>query len=458
MKSRMITACLRPSNVVAEREAKTYGLFPASAIASAPLLRRSFIHFRLVALMALIFFLPRVSLGYSPLTHEAIIDSVWDCAIKPALLERFPTASEDDLRDARAYAYGGCLIQDMGYCPFSSRFFSDLVHYVRSGDFVEALIQESHDIREYSFALGALSHYAADNDAHSMAVNQAVPIAYPHLRAKYGNEITYADDPTSHARIQFAFDVLQVARGRYVSQKYHNGIGFKVAKLPLQRAFKATYGIEMKDIFVSVDLAISGYRHFVGTLYPLAASVAREMRKDEIKRLTSEGISNKSTYDSSRTGCANDMGMSSSRPGLLAKTLAILFRLVPKAGPLKLLAFKSLTPETERMFLESFTATLEHYRALLDDVKADRLVLQNTDFDTGRLTQEGEYKLADETYSNLVRKLGNHSADNITTNLRQNILAFYADPNAPVTMRKDKAERLGIFRALGELQRVRSSK
>ncbi len=426
-----------------------------AGILSGRMFVNSFTRLRLIGSLALILFLAQVSLGYSPLTHEAIIDSVWDCSIKPALLQRFPTASESDLRGARAYAYGGCLIQDMGYCPFSNKFFSDLVHYVRSGDFIEALIQESHDIREYSFALGALSHYAADNDGHSIAVNHAVPIVYPRLRAKYGSEITYGDDPTSHARIEFAFDVLQVARGSYAPQMYHNSIGFKVAKLPLERAFRDTYGIEMKDIFVNVDLAIGSYRLFVGAMFPLAARIAWEMRKDEMKRLTLENGSNKSAYDSLQAACRQNWGTSLSRPGILAKTLAILFGIVPKGGPLKVLAFKPLTPEAERMFLESFTAAVDHYRALLDDARSNQLVLQNTDFDTGRLTQAGEYKLADETYSELLGKLGNHHLDSVATKLRQNILTFYADISA---MRKDKAERREISRMLSELQRVGTSK
>src|SRR5689334_5897181 len=81
--------------------------------------------------------------GYSVLTHEAIIDSSWDTGIKPLLVARFPNATPDDLVKAHGYAYGGCILQDMGYYPFGSKFFSDLVHYVRSGDFVENLIRES---------------------------------------------------------------------------------------------------------------------------------------------------------------------------------------------------------------------------------------------------------------------------------------------------------------------------
>ncbi len=152
-----------------------------------------------------------VSYGYSVLSHEAIVDSLWDASIQKMLLKRFPAATPEELEQAHAYAYGGCILQDMGYYPFSSHFFSDLTHYVRSGDFIMALIRESQDVNEYAFALGALAHYAADNSGHRLATNLAVPILYPKLRLKFGKQVTYDDAPLAHIRTEFGFDVLQVA-------------------------------------------------------------------------------------------------------------------------------------------------------------------------------------------------------------------------------------------------------
>src|SRR6185436_11993765 len=193
-------------------------------------------------LITLVLATAQASFGYSVLTHEAIIDTTWIDSIKPTLLKRFPGANAEQLREAHAYAYGGAIIQDMGYYPFGSKLFTDLVHYVRSGDFIEALVAESGDINEYAFALGALAHYAADNNGHSIAVNRAVPILYPKLRVKYGNNVTYVDDPTAHLKTEFGFDVIQVVKGHYASEAYHDFIGFKVSKPVLQRAFERTYG------------------------------------------------------------------------------------------------------------------------------------------------------------------------------------------------------------------------
>jgi hypothetical protein len=178
--------------------------------------------------------------GYSVLAHEALVDQVWDDQLAPILRQTFPRTSADGLRRARAYAYGGSLIQDLGYYPFGNRFFSNVVHYVRSGDFVEALIRESRSVDEYAFALGALAHYASDNAGHPIAVNRVVPILYPKLREKHGPEVLYADSPARHVMVEFAFDVLQVARGAFRSDVYQELIGFEVAAPVLERAFRAT--------------------------------------------------------------------------------------------------------------------------------------------------------------------------------------------------------------------------
>src|SRR5215467_4188455 len=186
--------------------------------------------------------------AYSVLAHEANVDVMWDSAIVPVLKQRFPRATPDELAEARAYAYGGCVIQDLGYYPFGSHFFSDLLHYVRSGDFVATLIGEAKDINELAFGLGALAHYAADSNGHPLATNRVVPMEYPKLREKFGNRVTYAQSPESHLLVEFSFDVVQVASGVYASEVYHKFIGFEVAMPALERAFRKTYGLDMNEL------------------------------------------------------------------------------------------------------------------------------------------------------------------------------------------------------------------
>jgi hypothetical protein len=407
---------------------------------------------RLVALLVLTLCLAQSSPGYSVLTHQAIIDSVWEDSIKPLLLKRFPGATADQLRQAHAHAYGGAIIQDMGYYPFSSKFFTDLTHYVRSGDFIEALIAESQNLDEYAFALGALAHYSADNNGHSKGTNRAVPVIYPKLRAKYGDVVTYAEDPTSHIKVEFGFDVVQVARGRYAPDAYHDFIGFKVSKEVLQRAFAKTYGIELKDVFASLDLAIGTYRRTVSGLIPEMTKVAWELKKDEIEKASPGITRDKFIYNLSRADYEKEYGRDYEKPGFSAKLTAWFIRVVPKIGPFKALAIKVPTPEAERMFMESFNATLERYRSTLGQVQGGNLDLQNMDFDTGEPTSAGEYELADETYAKLLEKLEKDDFKTISPELRREILAFYSDLSAPLATKKDRGDWKDTLRALNKLK------
>lgn len=409
---------------------------------------------RAVVLVSLTLLLAQASLGYSVLSHQAIIDTTWKDSLRPLLLKRFPQATEEQLREAHAYAYGGAIIQDMGYYPFGSKFFTDLAHYVRSGDFIEALLAESQDLNEYAFALGALAHYAADNDGHALGVNRAVPIIYPKLRARYGNEVTYVEDPTAHIKTEFGFDVVQVARGNYASDSYHDFIGFKVSKDVLSRAFLKTYGLELKDQFVSLDLAIGTYRRTVSGLIPEMTRVAWELKKDDITKAHPGMTQEKFLYNFSRADYDKEYGKEYKEPGFGAKLVAGLVRVLPKVGPLKALNFKPPTPEAERLFIESFNAALERYRTLLAQARTGKLDLQNTDFDTGRPVRAGEYKLADDTYAKLLEKLAKHDFENTSPELRRNLLAFYNDPNAPNATKRDKDDWRATQRALDQLKAV----
>jgi hypothetical protein len=389
------------------------------------------------ALLAL--FSTQNAFSYSVLTHEAIVDSTWDSAIKPLLLKRFPASTGDELTEAHAYAYGGSIIQDLGYYPFGSKFFSDLTHYVRSGDFVFNMIRESQDLDEYAFALGAMAHFAADNNGHRLATNVSVPLLYPELRLKFGNSVTYADDPFSHSKTEFGFDVFQSAKSHYASEAYKGFIGFQVAKPVLQRAFEDTYGMKIEQVFFKVDLAIGSYRRAVGTILPALTKVAWQLKKQEIRK-ESPGITRKKfLYNLSRSSYEKNWGATYQRPGIRSRMLATFFRIVPKVGPFKALAFKKQTPETERLFMASFNATIDKYRELLAGVGADRLKLPNDNFDVGEATKAGKYKLTDEAYAKLLHKLDGHYTE-MPQDLRSDILAFYQDLSLPIATKANATD------------------
>ena len=391
--------------------------------------------------------------AFSVLTHEAIIDSAWKDSIRPLLLERYPNATKEELKEAHAYAYGGSIIQDMGYYPFGSHFFSDLVHYIRTGDFVETLIRDSKDLNEYAFALGALAHYAADNNGHRIAVNRSVPILYPKLRKKYGDVVTYDENPTAHLKTEFGFDVLQVARGHYASDAYHDYIGFHVAQPLLERAFEETYSIELKSIFTSYDLAVATYRHTVSGLIPEMTKVAWNLKKDDIQRATPGITEQKFLYHLSRASYAKNWKEKYQEPGFGTKALAFFIRIIPKIGPFKALSFRTPTAQTEKMFEAGFNETIVNYGKLLGQQgKHDQLKLLNDNFDTGSVTGPGQYPLADKTYSELLERLAKDHFAQVSPELRSAILSYYSDLNAPFSNKKSKKSWQQVVRNLNELR------
>jgi hypothetical protein len=381
-----------------------------------------------------------VASGYSVLTHEAIVDSLWDASIQKLLLKRFPAATPEELEKAHAYTYGGCILQDMGYYPFSSHLFSDLTHYVRSGDFIEALIRESQDIDEYAFALGALAHYAADNNGHRIATNLAVPILYPKLRRKFGKEVTYWDNPLSHLRTEFSFDVLQVAQGRYAPEKYHAFIGFEVSKPVLERAFLDTYGVELKDVFGNLDLALGSFRYSVSSIIPGMTRVAWQLKKDEVIKEVPGITRKKFLYNLSRSSYEKEWGTHYQKPGIRIRLVTWILRIIPKVGPFKSLAFIPPTPEVEKMFMASFNATVANYRVLLDNVNAGRLELANDNFDTGEPVAAGKYLGADQAYDQLLGKLADRKFAGVSPELRGNVLDYYKGRKAPAVPAAQKAD------------------
>src|ERR1700747_3409432 len=390
--------------------------------------------------------------AFSVLTHEAIIDSAWKDSIRPLLLQRFPNATKEELKDAHAYAYGGSIIQDMGYYPFGSHLFSDLTHYIRTGDFVEALVRDSKDLNEYAFALGTMAHYAADNNGHRIAVNRSVPILYPKLRRKYGEVVTYDENPAAHLKTEFGFDVLQVAKGHYAPDAYHDYIGFKVAQPLLERAFQETYCIELKSIFTNYDLAIGTYRNTVSGLIPKMTKVAWDLKKDDIQR-TMPGITEqKFLYHLSRASYQKNWKEKYQEPGFGTKVLAIFIRIIPKIGPFRTLSFRTPTPQTEKMFEASFNETIVNYGKLLEQQGNNNLDLLNDNFDTGSVTGPGQYPLADKTYAELLDHLAKDHFAQVSPELRSAILSYYHDLNAPFSNKKNKKSWQQVVRNLDELK------
>ena len=364
--------------------------------------------------------LPAVSV----LSHEELVDLVWDSNLRPMLESRFPEASPEQIKRAHAFAYGGSVIQDVGYYPLGNQVFTNFLHYVRSGDFVLALIREARDINEYAFALGALGHYVADCWGHT-AVNLSTPILYPKLARKYGDWVTYEDDHNAHRRTEFSFDVLEVAKNRYNSQQYHDFIGFDVSEDLLERAFLDTYGIPMDSLLRYDDLTLETFRFAVAKVIPEMTEVALATNKPKVSGERNDPARKAFLYRLSRVDYEKQFGNKYRRPGIFARLLGFLLKLIP-LGPARILGYHNPSPQTEDYYFRSMDKAFDEYRALLAQVKKGDLDLANRNLDTGEVCRESAYRLADQSYASWAIRLAKDGFQHITPAARVNVLAYFS--------------------------------
>ncbi len=383
--------------------------------------------------------------AYSLLTHEQLIDLTWQGSIAPLLRSRYPKITEAELKEARAYAYGGCAIQDIGYYPFGDVFFSELTHYVRTGDFIANLFREAHNANELAFAIGALSHYIGDTVGHSEATNLAVAEEFPKLRAVYGPVVTYAEDEHAHVQTEFAFDINEIAHGRLAPFRYLQRVGLRVPVAQLAAAFYDTYGLG--DPFSKTRtrrINVRGYRFAVRSFLPRIAYAVTILKRDHMPPDSQSAEFQKMATEAARVASENDWQAYRRRPGIFTNSLAGVIYILPKFGALKLVAIKGPTQETEEDYVRSINRSTDALRSALARFGGPKPGLENRDLDTGSMTQPGGYKLTDETYATLLHRLAGEPHSPIPAGVKADVLGFYADPNAPIygKMYPDRWERI----------------
>ena len=408
--------------------------------------------------IGMFFYQPPRCHAYSVLTHEALIDANWDRVILPFLKVKYPGCTAEAIKQAHAYAYGGAVLPDIGYYPYGSKQFTNLIHYVRSGDFVNNLLQEAVDINEYAFALGVMCHYEADRYGHAIGINPAVPLIYPDLEKKFGKIITYAEDHLSHIRTEFSFDVLQTARGNYASTTYHDFIGFQVSKPVLERAFLTTYGLKVTDLFGNFSKAVGTFRWVVKDLFPVITKAAWATKKKEIQKAVPNATSRNFIYKMHRRNYYHEFGKAEERPSFFAEVISIFIRIAPKVGPLKALKFKTPGPDAEKLFIRSFDTTLSGYAGGIAVLQKDSLHLPNIDCDTGDPVQAGEYPLSDKAYDQLILDLHCKCFESVTGPLKANILSFYSHRAWPAPAKKKAKRRVQQIQGSLELLKTTEPK
>jgi hypothetical protein len=389
--------------------------------------------------------------AYSVLTHEELIDLAWNDSIRSLLLARFPGATDAQLREAHAYAYGGSAIQDMGYYPFGKQFFSNLTHYVRTGDFIVWLFRSARTIDEYAFAVGALSHYLGDSIGHSEAVNPATGVEFSKLRRKFGPIVTYNESPHGHIRTEFAFDIDELTDQAFAPPAYLRAIGFQVPRKLLEGAFVNTYGFDIRELLGRAHPALQSYRRSVRSFIPAFAEAEVVLHRhqfpphpnNEDYRVFAERVA--------RTNYERRWKHTFQGPGFKAHLLAILVFIVPKIGAASDLAIKIPTPDTEDWYLRSVNHTVDAFRGILDKLKADfdtPLALANIDLDTGNRVKRGDYPFSDETYARLLERITSKPERVLPRDLKQNILEFYAGPAPGINSGHELSQQLQVLKGM----------
>ena len=392
---------------------------------------------KFIVLFAFLIFSFSSTQAFSLLSHEAVIDASWEKSIRPLLKKKYPSATNEDLKNAHAYLYGGSIVPDIGYYPFGSMLFTNLLHYVRTGDFIYNALSEAKDVNEYAFALGLLCHYNADKYGHELGTNVALPILFPDERKKHGDTITYEEDKTKHIKVEFGFDVIQTVKGNYAPKAQHDFIGFKISEPLLERAFLKTYGFEISDVFKSLPVAIETFRFTVKQLIPELTKDAWKARNGMITKINP--LAEKSSYTKKydRKEYKKEFG----RPQLKSSVLSFILGLIPKVGPFAGLKFKEPNEEVEKIFDKSLNAILSNYTAMLDKLGNENIKPENINFDTGKKTRRNEYLLADKCYYELLRKHEKKEFRQLTPAMKKNFLEYYSAKSSATNSKEYKAKK-----------------
>lgn len=371
------------------------------------------------------------SSAYSVFTHEELIDLAWNESIRPLLLARFPGATEEQLQVAHGFAYGGSTIQDMGYYPFGKQFFSNLTHYVRSGDFVAWLLRNAHTLDEYAFAIGALSHYLGDSLGHSEAINPATAAEFPKLKRKFGDSVTYDQSPHSHIRTEFAFDIGELTESAFAPPAYLRFIGFNVPRKFLEKAFIHVYGFDIHEVLGRAHPSLRSYRSSVRSFIPLFAEAEVVLHRHQFPPHPDDEDYRRFAERVARTNYERRWKDTYKGPGFKAHLLAFVVLIVPKIGVASDLAIKIPSPETQEWYLRSVNHTVDVFHDMLRklrDRNNEPIKLANIDLDTGDRVKFEDYPRTDRTYAQLLERLTSKPERSIPEDVRKNILEYYSGP------------------------------
>ncbi len=377
--------------------------------------------------------------AYSVQTHEQLIDLSWKATIEPFILRRFPHATAADLERAHAFAYGGCAIQDLGYYPGGHQFFSNLTHYVRSGDFVSYLFRHAQNPDELAFAIGALSHYVGDNVGHRLAVNPSVAVEFPNLGKRYGSAVTYDENPHAHVRTEFAFDINEISKHRMAPSAYLRHVGLKVPSRLLAEAFFDTYGLDFTEVIGKRRPVVRGYRFAVRSFLPRIAYAEAVLHRKSFPPDVDTPAFEAFKKNLASAEFEKNWNQYRKKAGVVTHLIAWAIFILPKIGPLSMLAIRGPQETTHERYIESVNESTNLMRRFLSDGGGPPSP-PNRDLDTGDMVHPGSYRLTDQTYAQLLEVLTARPDRQVPDRLKQDVLKYYANPQAPISTKQDHAK------------------
>ena len=405
-----------------------------------------------ISILLLLLSFPVTSRAFSVLAHQAIVDQNWKDQLVPLIRKRFPTVSEQDLKDARSYARAGSHLPDLGYFPFGSREFTDLLHYVRTGDFINRLIAEANTVDEYAFAFGVMAHYEGDTLGHPLATNLSVPKIFPKLEEQYGDTVTYAESPTSHLQTEFRFDILQIAHRHEIPDLFEHSIEFKVPKDFLNRVFKETYGLELSDLFTNFDVALTTYRWGFRTLIDEATGIAWQLYREDIDSLEPGVVEKDFLHVIPRGDFEKEFGNAFMSPGYFARFFGLLGNLVPNVGPLARLPYRPLPKDVRILYFRAFKEASLHYQQELAKVRDNRSDLPDLILDTGGADQAGVYPPADKAYAELLKHHEKDQFARVSPSLARIMMKHFENRDAALKFEESDSDRQETLSALASFE------
>ena len=228
----------------------------------------------------------------------------------------------------------------------------------------------------------------------------------------------------------------------------------------MRKAFFETYGLNLPDIIGSKETALRTYRNGVRDFIPNIARAETILHKNNFPSDTPSPDIDDLAKELRQASADNSWDAYRKQPGFTSHLYAGFIFILPKVGTLKMLAIKGPTEQTEDLYIKSLNRSIKSLRFVLAHFDRIEYYLPNRDLDTGVIVKPGGYPLTDTTYAELLKMITKNPDKVIPNQLKHDLVAYYADPEAPIITKKNpqkwaqvqaNLKTLDTMKAIGEL-------